>query len=97
MGGVYMNRDGVVARALACGFPQRPVLVAMLGLAIGGAACAQADEARARKIVSGVCFVCHGAEGESSSEMFPRLAGQQQGGYKMDGATGFQAICGGKA
>lgn len=38
--------------------------------------CAQADEARARKIVSGVCFVCHGAEGESSSEVFPRLAGQ---------------------
>ena len=37
---------------------------------------AQADEARARKIVSGSCFVCHGAEGESSTEMFPRLAGQ---------------------
>ena len=37
---------------------------------------AQADEARAKKIVSGVCFVCHGAEGESSSEVFPRLAGQ---------------------
>ena len=29
-----------------------------------------------RKIVGGVCFVCHGAEGESSSEVFPRLAGQ---------------------
>lgn len=47
-----------------------------------GAACAvtsamaQADEARAKKIVGGVCFVCHGAEGESSSEVFPRLAGQ---------------------
>jgi len=37
---------------------------------------AQADEARAKKIVGGVCFVCHGMEGESSSEMFPRLAGQ---------------------
>lgn len=35
-----------------------------------------ADEARARKIVGGVCFVCHGADGESSSEQFPRLAGQ---------------------
>ena len=35
-----------------------------------------ADEARAKKIVTGVCFVCHGAEGESSSEVFPRLAGQ---------------------
>lgn len=37
---------------------------------------AQADEARAKKIVGGVCFVCHGMEGESSSEVFPRLAGQ---------------------
>ena len=37
---------------------------------------AQADEARAKKIVGGVCFLCHGAEGESSSEVFPRLAGQ---------------------
>jgi len=40
------------------------------------AAWAQADEARAKKIVGGVCFVCHGMEGESSSEVFPRLAGQ---------------------
>ena len=48
-----------------------------LGLGVSSAAIwAQADEARARKIVSGVCFVCHGAEGESSSELFPRLAGQ---------------------
>lgn len=39
-------------------------------------AMAQADEARAKKIVGGVCFVCHGMEGESSSEVFPRLAGQ---------------------
>lgn len=37
---------------------------------------AQADEARAKKIIGGVCFVCHGAEGESPSEVFPRLAGQ---------------------
>ncbi len=37
---------------------------------------AQADEARAKKIISGSCFLCHGATGESSSEVFPRLAGQ---------------------
>jgi len=37
---------------------------------------AQADEARAKKIVGGSCFLCHGAEGESSSEVFPKLAGQ---------------------
>jgi cytochrome c553 len=43
---------------------------------LSGSAFAQADEARAKKIVSGSCFLCHGAEGESSSEMFPRLAGQ---------------------
>ena len=46
------------------------------GALFAGAVAAQADEARAKKIVSGVCFVCHGAEGESSSELFPRLAGQ---------------------
>lgn len=39
---------------------------------------AQADDARARKIVGGVCFVCHGMNGESSSEVFPRLAGQNR-------------------
>jgi cytochrome c553 len=41
-----------------------------------GAACAQADQARAEKIVSGSCFLCHGENGESSSEIFPKLAGQ---------------------
>ena len=44
--------------------------------AASGSAWAQADEERAKKIVGGVCFVCHGTEGESSSEVFPRLAGQ---------------------
>jgi cytochrome c553 len=43
---------------------------------MAGSVWAQADEARAKKIVGGVCFLCHGAEGESSSEVFPRLAGQ---------------------
>ena len=55
------------ASALAC---------ATLLACAGATAWAQADEARAKKIVSGVCFVCHGSEGESSSEIFPRLAGQ---------------------
>ena len=49
------------------------LLTAMLA---ASAAQAQSDEARAKKIIGGVCFVCHGAEGESSSEVFPRLAGQ---------------------
>ena len=43
---------------------------------MAGAAWGQADETRAKKIVTGVCFLCHGMEGESSSEVFPRLAGQ---------------------
>ncbi len=37
---------------------------------------AQADEARAKKIAGGSCFLCHGERGESTSEVFPRLAGQ---------------------
>lgn len=32
--------------------------------------------ARAEEIVQGQCFICHGADGESSSPVFPRLAGQ---------------------
>ena len=34
------------------------------------------DHARARQIVGGKCFLCHGMTGESSSEVYPRLAGQ---------------------
>ncbi len=48
----------------------------LAGVALAGGAWAQADEVRAQKIVSGVCFLCHGAQGESGSEVFPRLAGQ---------------------
>jgi cytochrome c553 len=44
-------------------------------IALAGAA--HADEAaRAQEIVQGQCFICHGAEGESSTPIFPRLAGQ---------------------
>ena len=35
-----------------------------------------ADPVRAEEIVQGKCFICHGAAGESSSPVFPRLAGQ---------------------
>lgn len=44
-----------------------------------GAGVAHADAAaleRAKRIVSGNCFLCHGEKGESTSELFPRLAGQ---------------------
>jgi cytochrome c553 len=52
------------------------VLLVAAGLLAAGSAWGQADAARAKKIVGGVCFLCHGMEGESSSEVFPRLAGQ---------------------
>ena len=54
------------------------LLLALLTGLVSGAALAQAqaDEARARKIVTGVCSVCHGVEGDAPSEVFPRLAGQ---------------------
>lgn len=45
-------------------------------MVLAGGAWAQADEARAKKIVASVCFLCHCAQGESGSEVFPRLAGQ---------------------
>jgi cytochrome c553 len=48
----------------------------ILALSFCTSAMAQADEARAKKIISGSCFLCHGAAGESTSELFPRLAGQ---------------------
>jgi cytochrome c553 len=53
------------------------ILAAAATLLLGTtAAWAQADEARAKKIVGGSCFLCHGELGESTSEIFPRLAGQ---------------------
>lgn len=57
----------------------RSALLAALILGMGASAptaWAQADEARAKKIAGGSCFLCHGARGESTSEIFPRLAGQ---------------------
>ena len=51
-------------------------LISFVLLSAMGAVWAQADQARAEKIVSGSCFLCHGENGESSSEIFPKLAGQ---------------------
>jgi cytochrome c553 len=52
------------------------VVVAAAMVLVASSALAQADTARAEKIVSGSCFLCHGENGESSSEIFPKLAGQ---------------------
>lgn len=55
---------------------RRLAAVAALAFACAAAAADPAEE-RARSIVSGRCFLCHGASGESASEAFARLAGQQ--------------------
>lgn len=57
----------------------RPALrraAATLVLALLGSPATAADLARGEEIVQGKCFICHGAAGESSSPVFPRLAGQ---------------------
>ena len=46
-------------------------LTALAALTAGAA-----DLQRAEELVQGRCFVCHGADGESSTPAFPRLAGQ---------------------
>jgi cytochrome c553 len=53
-----------------------PAAAAAIALVSGVGAAAAADEKRAEEIVQGKCFLCHGADGESSSPVFPRLAGQ---------------------
>jgi len=51
-------------------------LAAIAALSFLPADAGAADPERARAIVSGRCFLCHGMNGESSSEVFPRLATQ---------------------
>jgi cytochrome c553 len=48
----------------------------VLTLALAAPASRAADLTRAVEIVEGKCFICHGTDGESSSPVFPRLAGQ---------------------
>lgn len=50
--------------------------VAATALTIAAVAAHAADPARAEEIVNGKCFICHGISGETSSQAFPRLAGQ---------------------
>lgn len=52
-----------------------PTLMALVWAAAQTPALA-ADLTRAEEIVKGQCFICHGEQGESSSPVFPRLAGQ---------------------
>lgn len=54
--------------------------LALAVLAVGtlpaGATATHTELARGEEIVQAKCFICHGAEGESSSPAFPRLEGQ---------------------
>lgn len=58
---------------------QRPAAL-VVALLLASALPARADpSARALEIVQSKCFICHGVDGESSSPVFPRLAGQHAG------------------
>jgi cytochrome c553 len=54
----------------------RRLCIVALALLLGSSATRADDVKRAEEIVQGKCFICHGADGESSSPLFPRLAGQ---------------------
>jgi cytochrome c553 len=56
----------VTAAALGC----------CLSFAAGAAELPEVDLARAQEISTGRCSLCHGADGESASALYPRLAGQ---------------------
>ncbi|AWI77944.1 cytochrome c, class I [Parazoarcus communis] len=59
---------------------KRAVISSLLALCASSAAWAadfpEVDLARAEEISMGRCFLCHGAEGESTTALYPRLAGQ---------------------
>lgn len=56
------------------------LLVGALGLALTFIVWADsAVDARAQRIVQERCAMCHGARGESSTELYPRLASQHAG------------------
>ena len=61
---------------MACSAAAGWALAVLMALASTQVLAQAGGEARAKKIIGGSCFLCHGAEGESASEVFPRLAGQ---------------------
>ena len=48
----------------------------LLALLVQGGPVNAAGPERAEEIVGGKCFICHGLDGESSSKLYPKLAGQ---------------------
>lgn len=68
-----MNKLLIATMVAALGLPALPALAQ----AQKGAAAQQTPQMkRAQEIVNGRCSLCHGAEGESASPIFPRLSGQ---------------------
>jgi cytochrome c553 len=66
----------VSTRRIVPSVPRVAGVTAAALLHVAGALAQPTDLARGEEIVMGKCFICHGASGESSSPVFPRLAGQ---------------------
>ena len=49
---------------------------AVIALPLAAAELPEVDLARAAEISAGRCALCHGADGDSSSPLYPRLASQ---------------------
>lgn len=52
------------------------LIAGLMSLSVTAADPPPVDLTRAEEIHMGRCFMCHGAEGESSTPLYPRLAGQ---------------------
>lgn len=59
--------------------PEAALALALAVVSLPSAAATPAELQRGEEIVQSKCLICHGAEGESSSPAFPRLAGQNAG------------------
>ncbi|MCB1759544.1 MAG: cytochrome c4 [Gammaproteobacteria bacterium] len=66
-----------------------PLLTAILGLTIFSTASLASSPERAEQIVNERCHLCHGKNGEASSAIYPRLAGQNAD-YIVKQLTDFQ-------
>lgn len=53
-------------------------LIALSFVFVAGAPAEAAGKAEAGKAKSAVCAACHGADGNSTNAMFPKLAGQHE-------------------
>jgi len=56
-----------------------PMIVAVAALGLGFSPAQAAGDAAAGKVRAATCGACHGANGISSNDMWPNLAGQKEG------------------